>query len=128
MLLPIIWLLVICVLVASIREPYGYVLVALASFATVLPPIAYFSAQRLLKKAFRSIPGGAYVYQIDEQGVSWHSPIGGSQVNWHGFTRVHKFKSFWVLIIAERQFVALPTDQLDESTRALILAKVKSIK
>lgn len=123
-----IWMLAFILYAIATTDLWAHIALALAVFATILPPIAYFSGRRLLKKAFQSIPGGAYTYAIDEQGVSWHSPIGDTQVNWRGFTHVHQLGPLWVLIIAERQIVVLPADQLNESSRTLILANVKLTK
>ena len=85
--LPAMWLIALVLFALAKKDPLAYITLTLAFFVTILPPIAFFSTRRLLKKAFHSIPGGAYTYEIDELGVSWHSPIGGSQVNWQGFTR-----------------------------------------
>ncbi len=122
-----IWALSLCLVALSGGRAYAYAVLGLAGLVTLLPPVAYVSGRRMLKGAFGSIPGGAYTYRIDEGGVSWRSPIGASQVGWPGFTGVHRFAALWVLVIAQRQFVVLPADRLDEPTRSLILSKVRAL-
>ncbi len=121
LLLCVIWLVVLALLWMAPGGALARLALALALFATLLPPVVYLSGRRLLRKSFRAIPGGAYTYAIDEEGIGWSSPIGTSQVRWPGFTRVMQFRALWVLLIAERQFIALPTEQLDAPSRTLIL-------
>lgn len=126
--LPVVWLFVIWLFGVPDTGPMANAMLAVAIIATILPPLTFFAGRRFLKRAFKSIPAGSYAYRVDEQGVGWRSSIGSSQVNWQGFTRVYPFERLWILIIAERQFIALPAEQLDEATRALIQARISKRK
>jgi len=95
-------------------------------FAVIFPLLIYFAFRRRIILGFKSIPVGPYIYSVTETGVSWKSPIGRTEVNWCGFSKIYRFKKIWVLIIARNQFVPLPLEKLDDQARMLITANVRT--
>lgn len=64
----------------------------------------------------------------DEQGITFTSELGSSTVPWPTIVEVWRHPRFWLLLFSPAQFVTLPLDDLDESTRDFITRKTGHAK
>ena len=100
------------------------VVFTLASVYLLLLPLLYLAVLGNIKKGFNSIPKGPFTYSFTESGISWKTTVSHSTVEWRGFTAFYPFKTVWVLVLAETQFICFPEELLSEELRKLIREKM----
>jgi hypothetical protein len=66
--------------------------------------------------------------ELGEERFRLTSELGMSEIGWDAITGVRRYPEFWLLYFSRAQFMTLPTADLPEEARTLILARVKELK
>jgi len=96
------------------------VFAAFLVFAGLFFVMLYLSHYRNTIGRFRQMRTPEGTLSCDEQGITFASELGSSTVPWSTITEVWRHPRFWLLLFSPAQFVTLPLDDLDESTRDFI--------
>jgi hypothetical protein len=99
-------------------------LVATILFVGVFIAMIYVAHHRNTIGRFRQMRTPEATFSYDEQVVCFTSELGSSTMPWSAITEVWRHDRFWLLLFSRSQFVTLPLDSLDESTRDFIDLKV----
>lgn len=99
-------------------------LVATIVFIGAFIAMVYVAHYRNTIGRFRQMSTPEATVCCDEQGICFASELGSATVPWSAITEVWRHDRFWLLLFSPSQFVTLPLDCLDESTREFIVQKV----
>jgi hypothetical protein len=93
---------------------------AMAAFAIALPVLSYCAHMRMSMHPRRKIEDHHITYRFSHLGIFVSSELGSSELKWRAFERFWKFPDMWLLFVGKRQFLILPTADIDEELGAFI--------
>jgi hypothetical protein len=123
----------VCALVAAIAWLYGErgwgfgFLCGMMTVALVLPVIVFAEHYRRSIGTFRRMRSKEATLTYDENTFTLSSDLRSSTLPWSSIKQVWRFDEFWLLLLSRAQFMTLPLDGLDESTRDWIVRTVPKV-
>jgi hypothetical protein len=101
---------------------------ALLACLVVISAVVYVVHYRASLGRFRRMRVPEATLELGEERFRVTSDLGASEIGWAAITGVRRYPDFWLLYFSRAQFITLPTADLPDEARTLILAKVKELK
>ena len=99
-----------------------------ATLLALLPLFWIAGYVTLLRRAYSRLSqmsSKTVAFVLGEDRISTESELGKAEVPWHTVMNLWRFPSIWILHFGQASYVYLPTDYLNDSTRAFILEQAK---
>jgi len=100
----------------------GTFVMLMVTFAALGGYVRYISESKQQRK---KLEDHSVRFRFSEDGVGISSELGSSELKWRAFDRVVKYPNMWLLFVGKRQFLILPTANINEELAALIEQAVK---
>ena len=96
------------------------------AFVGILFLVIYLAHYRNTIGRFRQMRSPEATLSYDDERFTLTSELGSATMPWSSITEVWRFPRFWLLLFSRSQFVTLPLDALDDSTKDFITQKTKT--
>jgi hypothetical protein len=119
-------LLVVCLVYLLWSGDRGWAVGAFAAaliFIGLFFLVIYLAHYRNTIGRFRQMRSPEATLSYDDERFTLTSELGSATMPWSSITEVWRFQRFWLLLFSRSQFVTLPLDALDDSTKEFITQK-----
>lgn len=101
---------------------------ALLVCAALVSATVYLTHRRASLARFRRMREPEATLELGPERFRIASELGTSEVRWDAVAGVCRFPEFWLLYFSRAEFITLPTADLPDEARKIILEKVKTLK
>jgi len=104
---------------------------ALGAFVACMAMVSatvYLTHRRASLARFRRMRVPEATLELGAERFRVASELGTSEIRWDAVTGVCQYPEFWLLYFSRAEFITLPTADLSEEARAIILGKAKNLK
>ena len=95
-------------------------LFTVVAFATVMCTALYNSHMRRAIETSRRLGSQPVPIEMSDTTISFSSPLGSTTLAWSEFSRISRYKSFWLLHFVRGSFTTLPVESLDSAALQFI--------
>jgi hypothetical protein len=121
-------LIVLAYLRREERSNWGIALLTLCIFSFWLLRIGeFFWFRRKKLNAWRSLENGTVKVTVDDNGFTFTSAMGESQMAWREVKAISKLARIWLIVWSDFEFSFLPVEQISEEMKSFIAARVRDI-
>ena len=126
-------LAVVCALLAGLvwsgeRSWWVGALGAFVACAALVSATVYVTHYRASLARFRRMRSPEATLELGAERFRVASELGTSELRWDAVAGVCRYPEFWLLYFSRAEFITLPTADLPEQARAIILGKVRNLK